>query len=544
MAEINTSDLEELIIKNTPVTDAPSSGEATGGKPETAGGPGAEIDLALAELNRAGTVSHSKWKDPDDAGSHAPHKKRFPRWPLIAVLLLAAACAAVWFLNRFTITVTPMGPNPAYTEYGEIYQDMGATARYSGSIIPFFDRDLDVMGVGEIDTNTLGTYEMHYTSSYKNAEGTAVRTVIVRDATPPQIELRKEEGYYTLPNEEYEEEGFTATDNYDGDLTDQVERTVQEGQVLYTVSDSSGNIGIVTREIPYNDPEPPEITLDDIPTRIAIGSEWEDSYSAEDNVDGDLTDRVEVEGEVDTETEGEYTLTYRVSDSWGNEAVAERTVEVVDEVLPVEGEKIIFLTFDDGPGKYTDELLDILADHDVKATFFVTAQFKKYLDCIAREAEEGHAVAVHTYSHDFADVYESDEAYWEDFEKMNDIVEEQTGERADIFRFPGGASNRVSARYSEGIMTRLTEQAPERGLDYFDWNVSSGDAGGTTESDQVCENMKNGVKKHDISVILCHDIKGYTVDCMDEFLDWALDEGYTFMTLKKGIYTCHHHLNN
>ena len=300
----------------------------------------------------------------------------------------------------------------------------------------------------------------------------------------------------------------------------------------------------MTREIPYNDPEPPEITLDDIPTRIAIGSEWEDSYSAEDNVDGDLTDRVEVEGEVDTETEGEYTLTYRVSDSWGNEAVAERTVEVVDEVLPVEGEKIIFLTFDDGPGKYTDELLDILADHDVKATFFVTAQFKTYLDCIAREAEEGHAVAVHTYSHDFADVYESDEAYWEDFEKMNDIVEEQTGERADIFRFPGGASNRVSARYSEGIMTRLTEQAPERGLDYFDWNVSSGDAGGTTESDQVCENMKNGVKKHDISVILCHDIKGYTVDCMDEFLDWALDEGYTFMTLKKGIYTCHHHLNN
>lgn len=544
MTEINTSDLEELIIKNTPLTNAPSSGEAGSEKHETAGEPGAEIDLALAELNRTGNAPHGSWKNPDEVSPPEPHKKRFRKWPLVVLLLLAAACAALWFLNRFTVTVKITGPNPAYTEYGEVYQDMGATARYTGSIIPFFNRDLDVTGSGAINTDVLGSYEMHYASSYKDIEGTAVRTVIVRDATPPQIELKTDEDYYTLPNEEYEEEGFTATDNYDGDLTDRVERTVQDGLVLYTVADSSGNVGIVTREIPYNDPEPPEITLDDISTEIAIGSEWEDSYSAEDNVDGDLTDKVEVEGEVDTETEGEYTLTYRVSDSWGNEATAERTVEVVDKVLPVEGEKIIFLTFDDGPGKYTDELLDILADHDVKATFFVTAQFKNYLDCIAREAEEGHAVAVHTYSHDFADVYDSDEAYWEDFEKMNDIVEEQTGERADIFRFPGGASNRVSARYSEGIMTRLTEQAPERGLDYFDWNVSSGDAGGTTESDQVLENMKKGVQKHDISVILCHDIKGYTVDCMDEFLEWALDEGYTFMTLKKGIYTCHHHLNN
>ena len=454
-------------------------------------------------------------------------------------ILLAAALGILFLIlllfNQKRTMVKLIGKKRVTIEAGENWEDPGAKAVYGGRTLPFGRTEIPYETATDLDLGKVGTYSITYHAEYEGREGQAVRTVTVKDTTPPVITLTEDPDWYTLPGSEYEEEGFTAEDNCDGDLTESVVREEKDGKVYYSVTDSSGNVGTAEREIVYDDKGAPDLMLYNALPVVEVGQEWTDAYYAEDDLDGDVTDKVVVTGEVDTDEPGTYTIEYSVTDEHGNETTAEREVRVVEELTEDElPDQTIFLTFDDGPGKYTDELLDILADHDVKATFFVTAQFKKYLDCIAREAEEGHAVAVHTYSHDFADVYESDEAYWEDFEKMNDIVEEQTGERADIFRFPGGASNRVSARYSEGIMTRLTEQAPERGLDYFDWNVSSGDAGGTTESDQVCENMKNGVKKHDISVILCHDIKGYTVDCMDEFTGLGTGEGLHLYAAPKG----------
>ncbi|MBR0510922.1 MAG: polysaccharide deacetylase [Clostridia bacterium] len=218
--------------------------------------------------------------------------------------------------------------------------------------------------------------------------------------------------------------------------------------------------------------------------------------------------------------------------------------EATTEAPVPETGKIIYLTFDDGPGQYTERLLNILAKYNVKATFFVTHMYPSYTDLIGREAREGHAVAIHTYCHDYSKIYASDQAFWDDYAKMQAIILEQTGSETRLMRFPGGSSNTVSSNYSVGIMSRLAQQVEERGYTYFDWNVASGDAGQTTESAQVLINCQRSVESVDVSVLLCHDVKEYTVDAMDEFISWALSNGYQFRPLTADSYAAHHPIAN
>lgn len=357
---------------------------------------------------------------------------------------------------------------------------------------------------------------------------------------------------------EYEDEGAIAEFEgkdvaaFDHDVKVTADGEVDTGEVgTYTVKyrASSGLYHSEQERIVHvEDETAPMLILEERPATILTGDPWSDGYSAVDDHDGDLTDRVVVEGSVDANTPGVYTIKYSVEDAAGNRAEAERVVTVVDEVEPVHGSKIVFLTFDDGPGDYTAELLDILARHNAKATFFVTGMGDAYYPLIKREYEEGHGVAVHTYSHNYSKVYSSDEAYWADFETMNDIIEEQTGRRVNIFRFPGGSSNTVS-NFNPGIMTRLSQEATDRGLQYFDWNVDSNDAGGTNTADGIYENITHDVAYlndlgYDVMVVLCHDTHKYTVDAMDRVLTWFEDNGYTLMPLQKGICNCHHGIAN
>lgn len=219
-----------------------------------------------------------------------------------------------------------------------------------------------------------------------------------------------------------------------------------------------------------------------------------------------------------------------------------RTYQVTEGV--VGNGKTVYLTFDDGPGMYTDDLLKILAKHKVKATFFVTGFYKNYLDCLTKEAKAGHTIGVHTYTHKYAAIYKSEQAYWDDFEQMEKLIEEKTGERTDLFRFPGGSSNAVSKKYSEGIMTQLVEDAEKKGLVYFDWNVLSGDAGNTKDSDQIYKNIINGCSQHTHNVVLCHDIHDFTVNAMDKTIAKLLKEGYVLLPLDRNSPTCHQHVSN
>ena len=201
--------------------------------------------------------------------------------------------------------------------------------------------------------------------------------------------------------------------------------------------------------------------------------------------------------------------------------------------------KVIYLTFDDGPAAYTDQLLGVLDKYGVKATFFVTNCYPSYQYDIKKEYNAGHAVAVHTYTHNYGTIYRSPEAFWTDHERMQEVVEKQTGHRSAMVRFPGGTSNTVSRRYCRGVMSTISKQAGPRGLTFYDWNVDADDAGKTRTSDGVFNNITSGVKYHDQSLVLCHDVKPYTVNAMDRIIKWCLQNGYTFRTCQPEGYTYH-----
>ncbi len=109
---------------------------------------------------------------------------------------------------------------------------------------------------------------------------------------------------------------------------------------------------------------------------------------------------------------------------------------------------VIYLTFDDGPSQdITPNVLDILAEKNVKATFFVIHYSDSNSSLVKREAKDGHTVALHGYTHTYSDVYSSADACLENFRKIQNQVYQTIGTKPNIIRFPGGSSNTISRKY-------------------------------------------------------------------------------------------------
>ena len=440
------------------------------------------------------------------------------------------------------------GAEPLQLVYGkDTYQEPGATATANGEAV-------EVQIAGSVDVTKLGTYEITYKAQYLWVTKTVKREVKVVDTTAPVITLQTVPGYLTPPEGEYVEEGYTATDDYDGDITDQVQVRTENDVVYYTVKDSSGNETTVQRQIVRKDVVAPVITLKgDTSITINAGSAYQEpGYTANDNIDGDITDQVQISGYVNIYHAGTYTLTYTATDSYGNQATAERTVIVKpikqpDTITP--GGKVIYLTFDDGPSKHTQRLLDLLEQYNAKATFFVVNtgySMKKTLNAIV---DGGHGLAIHTKTHEYSEIYASEEAFFNDLYAMQKIIKDATGITTTMMRFPGGSSNTISKQYCTGIMTQLTKAVQDQGFQYFDWNVSSGDAGGVSgtkaeKTAQVVTNVIKGIEGKKTAVVLQHDIWDYSVDAVEQILIWGLENGYTFQALTPNSPVCHHKVNN
>ncbi len=546
------------------------------------------------------------------ATKKATKKKKKRRGGILAALLLTLAASAVFlFVFHGGYSVRLSGEADVTAELGRPFEDPGAAGRWLLSAA-------DVAVSGEVDTDRPGTYTLTYRVG-NSLLGTEVsRTVRVADTEPPVLTLYETPGAYTLPGTSYEEEGFSAVDRIDGDLTDRVERLEADDSVIYRVTDNSGNTATAVRRINYCDPIPPTLTLlygstvpvvigeefvepgyvaadnvdGDITDRVVreVGSDAvlysvtdssgnrteavrhlyyydplpptltlhgdaeititagepfeEPGWTAEDNADGDLTDAVTVIGTVDPYASGEYVLTYTVEDTSRNFTSAVRRIIVEpkpqqDPAVPTG--RVVYLTFDDGPSRYTEKLLDILDKYNVKATFFVVDY--GYRDMIGRAAAAGHSIGVHSATHDFKQIYASVEAYFDDLNKMNEIVRQQTGSYTTMIRFPGGSSN-TSSRFNPGIMTRLVQAVTDAGYQYFDWNVQSGDAGLTRDPDELFSNVVEGIKAHSVSVVLMHDSKGYMVDTVERILIWGIENGCTFLPLTPDSPGAHHPVNN
>lgn len=206
-------------------------------------------------------------------------------------------------------------------------------------------------------------------------------------------------------------------------------------------------------------------------------------------------------------------------------------------------EKIIYLTFDDGPTPYTVQMLELLEEYDVQATFFVTNQYPECQDMIGRAYEEGHTIGLHSYTHDYS-VYSSEAAYYEDLELLNEIILKQTGELAKIVRFPGGSSNSVSWNYCSGIMTCLAEGMEEHGYIYCDWNVDSMDSHGYLAAWEIAQSTIARIQEKDVSIVLMHDIGQCNVDAAEMVISWGLENGYIFLPMDEHMEMVHHSIVN
>lgn len=464
-----------------------------------------------------------------------------------AAVVLGAAWAVLFRVNRFTLSLRLAGEGKTQLEYGEDYQEKGAKAVLTGTL--FWRHGLVLESVepvitGAVDERTLGRYTLDYTADFLGFHAREERLVCVVDTVCPVITLREPEGPLMGPRHGPE---VVATDNYDGDITPQVV-CVEEGEkLLYAVVDSSGNPAYAQWQIPAENLLPPEICLEGGEDyAITTGSFYtEPGFRAEDSRGHDLTDRVAVAGEVDWLTPGIYPVTYTVQDDFGHETVVTRQVAVTAVPRPQvqwPGNRTIYLTFDDGPGPYTRQLLDVLDSYGVKATFFVTDT--GYDDVMQEIVDRGHSIGIHTVSHRYSEIYADPEAYFADLHQMQDIIYANTGVRTTLVRFPGGSSNTISRASCEGIMAILSQAVQDAGFQYFDWNVDSDDAGAARKAKTVYENVVEGVQNTGVAIVLQHDIHAYSVEAVEDILVWGLNNGYTFAPLTETSPGFHHNVFN
>lgn len=387
------------------------------------------------------------------------------KWMLLAIIipaLLAAAAAAVTVFGILPkiadITISLAQGQDVYVEIGETYEEPGAVAVWKSRE---FKKELPVTITGQVNTNRFGEYTLEYTAEFMGKTAKEYRKVHVVDSEKPVITLTDGEA------------GYTATDNYDGDITHRVTCTQREDMLIYTVSDTYGNVTTVTCPIPEESQNPEE-------------------------------------------------------DPW----------------IPGQPNgKTIYLTFDDGPGKHTPRLLDVLKKYNIHATFFVVKNGNS--DTIARIAEEGHTVAAHTASHVYKEIYASEEAYFKDLETVEALILSKTGTNSKIVRFPGGSGNKSSS-FNKGVMTRLTQLVEEKGYVYFDWHVDSKDSVGAKTAQEVYDNVTEGIAncKSDSIIVLQHDIKIYSVDAVEGIICWGLENGYVFRPLTVDSPAYHHTVKN
>ena len=302
-----------------------------------------------------------------------------------------------------------------------------------------------------------------------------------------------------------------------------------------------------TRTVHVTPAEPPVIKLNGNTTiDLKKGETYEEpGFSTTDNTDGDLTGATKVSGTVDTDTIGTYAIKYTATDQAGNVGEATRVVNVLTDKT---GAGVIYLTFDDGPSdKVTPQVLDILKDNGIKATFFICAYDEKTKPMLQREFDEGHTVAIHGYTHDYNIAYASPEAYMENIKKVDDMLQADFGYKAFTTRFLGGSSNTVSEKYCTGIMSELVEMVPAAGYQYMDWNVTSLDANGNNiDSEKIYNSIIEGLNPSKPNVVLMHDTnqKQTTVDQLQDLIDYGKENGYSFEAIQKDTPQIHHTVNN
>ena len=463
-------------------------------------------------------------------------------WIILGSLLgVVALVGGLYFIEESYTSVILHGGNNVNVTVNTEYKDQGFDLTHNSKLIDKNSYSFEEKN--NVNTSELGKYKVTYDIKYHLRRFHIERIVNVIDDVKPEItaNMEKLERDYCTKKDK-KKLTYTALDNYDGDITEKIEKVEVDDDIVLKVTDANGNTGeliipIDYGKIPSNYIKPTGGST----TYVVVNGKYTEKGAAYyDGCGKKLDEKVTTSGTVNTKKTGTYTITYTIAS--GEKAT--RKVVVYKPSSSVSGSgkgKVIYLTFDDGPGQYTQKILNTLAKYNVKATFFVTGNGSASM--IKKEYQAGHTVAVHTYSHNYAKIYKSVDAYVSDFNKMNNIIAQQTGSRSKIFRFPGGSSNTVSRQYAKGVVTKIAKYMTNAGYKYFDWNVDSGDAAGASRS-KIYSNVVNGVKYCTTCVVLMHDIKSNTANELDHILSTLISQGYRFGTLSTSTPAVHHRIAN
>lgn len=202
---------------------------------------------------------------------------------------------------------------------------------------------------------------------------------------------------------------------------------------------------------------------------------------------------------------------------------------------PVQDDKTMYLTFDDGPSSNTPLLLTVLRNKDVKATFFVvgggTERQRQWMRDIV---EEGHTLGMHSYTHRYHEIYASVEAFLDDYYKLYTAIKEATGQAPTIFRFPGGSVN----GYNYPVYREIVAEMLRRGFVFYDWNLSSGDAASNYISPKkITSNILDNATSFSRGIVLLHDApsKDSTVESLAGVIDGLREQGFALAPLTREV---------
>ena len=349
----------------------------------------------------------------------------------VAFVLVVLTTMILVIISSGKVDVSLVGNEKIKINYNQKYTEQGIVLKKGNKEVKRSKYDVEVSN--NVDPHNLGKYEVIYKIKYNHKEYTIKRTIEVSDLEKPNLETNVDtlyRDYCTKENKNNIE--YHAVDNYDGDITDKVKIEENEDKITYSVEDSSGNKTEKVIKIQYDDKPDNKFFLNgDEITYVELNREYKElGASYTDGCGNPLEGSIKTIGTVNTKKEGEYSITYILNN---HDKLTRKVIVYEKHYAP----KTIYLTFDDGPGPYTQSILDTLDKYKVKATFFVTNQFPAYQNMMAEEHKRGHVVAVHTYSHRYEVVYQSVEAYFNDFNQMNELMKNKTGSDWSLFRCVG-----------------------------------------------------------------------------------------------------------
>lgn len=220
-------------------------------------------------------------------------------------------------------------------------------------------------------------------------------------------------------------------------------------------------------------------------------------------------------------------------------------VSAPDQPPPASAEAeapVVYLTFDDGPSENTVKILDTLKEHQVPATFFVCGNVTEFGRTVYnRIIDEGHAIGNHTFSHSYAKVYASVEAFKADVKKLDDLIFTFTGKRTRLLRYPGGSNNRVNTNGTgRSVMHEIVPAMLKEGYAHFDWDIDSFDSGkNVKDKDAIVAAVVDGCGSRPRAIVLLHDSypRVATTEALPEIIETLKARGFRFEALSETSYT-------